>query len=132
MSHFRLFITVIIAAFVMGCDMEEKIPPRSEFKTTGNFIYTDTIVAPGTMLRVGLIGMRTDYDLRALYSEVAYDGANVSNLVERSYATESELERCERDFTITTRSTIGTERWIFVVNDREGLVIKREIRITTL
>jgi hypothetical protein len=76
--------------------------------------------------------MRTDYDLRALYSEVAYDGANVSNLVERSYATESELERCERDFTITTRSTIGTERWIFVVNDREGLVIKREIRITTL
>jgi hypothetical protein len=132
MSHFRLFITVIIAAFVMGCDTEEKIPPRSEFKTTGNFIYTDTIVAPGTILRVGLIGMRTDYDLRALYSEVAYDGANVSNLVERSYATESELERCERDFTITTRSTIGTERWIFVVNDREGLVIKREIRITTL
>ena len=132
MSRFVAAFLVFLLTTLFSCTQEEKVPPRSEFKTTGNFIYTDTIVAPGTVLRVGLIGMRTDYDLRALYSEVAYDGANVANLVERSYVAESELERCERDFTITTRSTVGTERWVFVVNDREGLVIKREIRITTL
>lgn len=98
------------------------------FKVDPAYTYSDIHVAPGTTITVGVICDQGTDPLKLVYSEVAYDGANVDSLYTRHVVPEN-TDHYEVDFTITTRNTIGTERWTFNVNDKDGRLTEKEIRI---
>jgi hypothetical protein len=112
---------------ISSCKKEDK-PPVLSFRVDPSHTSTDVHVAPGTTLVVGVICEQGTDPMKLVYSEVAYDGANVDSLYARHYVPDG-TTRFEMDFTITTRNETGTERWTFNVNDRDGRLTEKEIRI---
>lgn len=111
-----------------GCKKNQD-PPTIELKSGSGYTSADITASPGSTIVVGVNAYKTSDDLSLFYTEVAYDGANAPTLVSRVYASENEKEHFTRDVTITLRNTIGIERWIFDINDSEGRISKKEIRI---
>lgn len=129
-SPHRLIIIALTGAvlFFSSCKKEEAKSPTLVFKTGAGYTSSDISAAPGTVIRVGVItDMGTD-PLKLIYSEVAYDGANVDSLYTRVEVPANQ-QHYEHDFTITVRNQVGTERWTFNVNDKDGRLTEKEIRI---
>lgn len=110
-----------------SCKDEEKSPTLT-FRVDSSHTYTDVHVAPGTTIVVGVICDQGTDPMKLVYSEVAYDGANVDSLYSRVQVPDG-TSHFEMDFTITTRNQVGTERWTFNVNDKDGRLTEKEIRI---
>ncbi len=124
---FGLASLLLCGLLSSSCKEESKSPTLS-FKVDPAYTYSDIHVAPGTTITVGVICDQGTDPLKLVYSEVAYDGANVDSLYTRHVVPEN-TDHYEVDFTITTRNTIGTERWTFNVNDKDGRLTEKEIRI---
>lgn len=110
-----------------SCRKEAKLPSLT-FKTGGAYTYTNINCAPGTTITVGVVCDQGTDPMKLVYSEVAYDGANVDSLYTR-HTVPGGSSHFEVDFTITTRNRVGTERWTFNVNDSDGRLTEKEIRI---
>lgn len=110
-----------------SCKDEEKSPTLT-FRVDSSHTYTDVHVAPGTIIVVGVICDQGTDPMKLVYSEVAYDGANVDSLYSRVQVPDG-TSHFEMDFTINTRNQVGTERWTFNVNDKDGRLTEKEIRI---
>ncbi len=114
--------------FFSSCKKEEAKSPTLNFRVDSSHTSADLNCAPGTTVTVGVIcDMGTD-PMKIVYSEVAYDGANTDSLYTK-YTVPENTEHYEVDFTFTTRNQVGTERWTFNVNDKDGRLTEREIRI---
>lgn len=113
---------------ISSCKKEEAKSPTLSFKVDSTHTSGDISVPPGTTITVGVICDEGTDPLKLVYSEVAYDGANVDSLYTR-YEVPAGSAHYEVDFTFTTRSQLGTERWTFNVNDKDGRLTEREIRI---
>jgi hypothetical protein len=120
-----LFAAVVILS---SCKKDEPKPPQLYFKTGAAYTSADITVAPGTSITVGVVADEGEDPLHLIYSEVAYDGANVDSLYARHYV-EGEVTHAEHDFTFTVRNQTGNERWTFNVNDKDGRLTEKEIRI---
>jgi hypothetical protein len=125
---FHLCSSLLCAALLLSSCKEEEKAPTLSFKADAGHTYTDVHVTPGTVLTVGVICDQGTDPLKLVYSEVAYDGANVDSLYTRHTVPEG-TAHYEVDFTITTRNQVGTERWTFNVNDKDGRLTEKEIRI---
>ncbi len=126
---FGIYAICISAILISGsCKPDEAKPPTLNFKVDATHTSTDISVTPGTTITVGVICDQGDDPLKLIYSEVAYDGANVDSLYSR-LEVPSGNAHYELDFTFTTRNQVGTERWTFNVNDKDGRLTEREIRI---
>ena len=125
----KIFLLVIIIAF-SGCKKKDDTPPDLQLKTTAGYTYSDLTVSVGSSFTVGIIAKSGASDLQLFYTEVAFDGSNAPNLVSKIWMTASETNQYEKDVTVTTRNQPGTERWVFDVNDTEGRITKKEIRVT--
>lgn len=112
---------------ISSCKEEAKSPTLA-FRVDASHTYTDVHVTPGTTIVVGVICDQGTDPMKLVYSEVAYDGANVDSLYTR-YEVPDGTAHYEMDFTITTRNQVGTERWTFNVNDKDGRLTEKEIRI---
>lgn len=125
----RSFIAIIIgfAAMLTSCKKEVKEPTLS-FRTDAGYTSADANVAPGSTIKVGVICDAGTDPLHISYSEVAYDGANVDSLVVRHEIPQGQ-NRFEVDYIFTVRNRVGTERWTFNVNDKDGRLVEKEIRI---
>jgi hypothetical protein len=127
----RLITLLLITAllpFVSGCTKD--VPPKIYFKTEGTYVSADLVVTPGSSFTVGSIAEKTKDELSAFYVEVAYDGSSAGRLVDRWFIHPDFRSRYEKDYVVTVRNTPGRERWIFNVNDEEGRISRREIRVT--
>jgi len=128
----KRYAILIVAAssllfFCNSCAKESKSPTLT-LKTGAGYTSSDFTAAPGTVIQVGVIAdMGTD-PLKLIYSEVAFDGANVDSLYTR-VEVPSNQSHFEHDFTITVRNQVGTERWTFNVNDKDGRLTEKEIKI---
>ena len=111
-----------------SCNKEEPKPPTLSFRVDPTHTSTNVNVAPGTTITVGVICDQGTDPMKLVYSEVAYDGANVDSLYTR-YEVPDGTTHYEVDFTFTTRNQVGTERWTFNVNDKDGRLTEKEIRI---
>lgn len=120
---------MIFTIALLSCKKDEKSPDL-QFKSGGSYIAGDVVATPGSQITVGVNAYKTTDDLHLFYTEVAYDGANTQMLVSRVYLNGDQRSQYSQDITITLRSTPGTERWIFSVNDGDGRITKKEIRIT--
>ncbi|CAN5816425.1 hypothetical protein BH11BAC7_BH11BAC7_02440 [soil metagenome] len=125
----RKLILFLCLAFVMSCK-KDNTPPDLVLKSGPGYTATDVSLPPGTTFLVRMQMTKRADDLSALYTEVAYDISNVPRLVSRLYIGPDDRSHFEKDITVTTRSTPGTERWVFNVNDSDGRISKKEIRIT--
>jgi hypothetical protein len=133
MNKLRLYgilctsLVVVLISF-SSCNKDEPKSPTLVFKTGAGYTATNITAAPGATIQVGVIAdMGTD-PLKLIYSEVAYDGANVDSLYTRIEVPANQ-QHYEHDFTITLRNQVGTERWTFNVNDKDGRLTEKEIRI---
>lgn len=122
--------TICICALLItsSCKKDDAKSPSLNFKVDASHTSTDISVAPGTTITVGVICDQGSDPMKIVYSEVAYDGANVDSLYTRLEVPQG-TTHYEVDFTITTRSQTGTERWTFNVNDKDGRLTEKEIRI---
>ncbi len=109
---------------------KDNTPPDLQLKTGSGYTYSDLTLTLGAHFTVGMIANSGASDLQLIYTEVAFDGANTTRLVSRIWMTAAEANHCEKDITITTRNQAGTERWVFDVNDADGRISKKEIRVT--
>ncbi len=128
MRLLTLFMICFSLPFFGGC--EKDMPPKISLKSEGTYVSTDIIVAPGSSFTVGSIAEKTKDELSAFYVEVAYDGSSAGRLVERWFIHPDFRSRYEKDYVVTVRNIAGRERWIFNVNDSEGRISRREIRVT--
>ena len=126
----RNFFLLFIIISISGCKKKDDTPPGLQFKTGTGYTYSDLTVSHGSSFVVGIIANSGASDLQLFYTEVAYDGSNAPKLVSRIWLNASEANHYERDVTVTTRNQPGTERWVFDVNDADGRITKKEIRVT--
>ena len=122
-----LFCTLLLIA---SCKKKDNTPPDLNLKTGTGYTYADLTLSPGGTFVVGMIADKKVDVLNMFYTEVAFDGANTAALVSKIYMTESERKHADHDITITCRNQAGTERWVFNVNDGNGRITKKEIRVT--
>jgi hypothetical protein len=120
-------LLLIVLAF--SCKKENN-PPELTLKNGAGYVSGDVTVPPGSSFLVRMQMTSGTDELNALYTEVAFDGSNLPQLVSRIYIGPNDRDHYEKDITITTRTTPGTERWVFNVNDADGRITKKEIRIT--
>lgn len=119
----------MIFLLVLSCNKDNS-PPELTLKAGSGYTSGNISLAPGSTFLVRMQMTKGADDLSALYTEVAYDGANAPRLVSRIYIGPNDRTHFEKDITVTTRSTPGTERWVFNVNDSDGRISKQEIRVT--
>ncbi len=125
----RIIIFFFSILLIASCK-KDNTPPDLQLKSGAGYTYSDISVSPGGTFTVGIIADKRADNLHAIYSEVAYDGANAANLVARVFLGDNDKNHYEYDFVVTCRNQAGTERWIFNVNDKNGRISKKEIRVT--
>ena len=111
-----------------SCKKDEPKSPTLVLKNGSGYTFADISATPGSTILVGVITDAGTDPLKMVYSEVAFDGANVDSLHTRFTVPEGQAHY-EVDFTITLRNQVGTERWKFTVNDKDGRMTEKEIRI---
>ncbi len=126
MRNIIFFLSVLLIA---SCNKGDT-PPELTLKSGAGYTSSDVIATPGSTFLVRMQMTKGSDELSALYTEVAYDGTNLPSLVSRNYIGPNDRDHFEKDITVTTRTTPGTERWIFNVNDADGRITKKEIRVT--
>jgi hypothetical protein len=124
------FIAVVIStvAFLISCDPH--IPPAIEFKTGGNYTSSDTTVAQGTSITVGIVAHKKEDDMKTYNISYAYDGATSTTTKETFSLSGAQEQNYEKDYTFTVRNQAGVEDWYFVITDRDGNIAKLGLKIT--
>ena len=124
-------ITILLSLiFLIASCKKDNTPPDLQFKTGSNYTSANLTLELGGSFTVGLIANKEKDDLNLIYTEVAFDGTNSPNRIFHTYMNSSERKYAERDITITCRNQAGTERWVFNVNDADGRISKKEIKVT--
>lgn len=124
-----LALIALISIAVISCKKDEHVQPDVSFKTGTGYTSSNATVNQGDTLLVGIIGDKTEDELKTLNVSVAYDGGS-TNTQDNFNLTGSEEEHFEKDYEIITRSQVGTELWVFTVTDRDGNVRSVELTIT--
>lgn len=119
----------LIFALAISCNKDNS-PPELTLKSGTGYTSGDISLPPGSTFLVRMQMTKGADDLSALYTEVAYDNASAPRLVSRNYIGPNDRTHFEKDITVTTRLNPGTERWVFNVNDSDGRITKKEIRVT--
>lgn len=122
-------VVTLIALTFTSCEKDEHVQPDLEFKTGTGYTSADAAVGQGETVLVGIIADKTEDELKTLNVSVAYDGS--STVTQDNFTlTGAEEEHYETDYTITTRSQAGTERWVFTITDRDGNIASVEFTLT--
>lgn len=127
MFKYFLPLFAVVVVLVSSCKKDENKAPALNFKVGAGYTAGDVNVSPGTSVTVGVICDEGSDPLHLIYSEVAYDGTNVDSLYTRVWVPEGE-SHYEVDFQFNVRNQVGTERWTFNVNDKNGRLTEKEIR----
>lgn len=128
--NFRILSLLAGFIFLLASCKKDNTPPDLSLKTGAGYTYADLALSPGSTFTVGMVAKKGADDLNLFYTEVAFDGANTTSLVSRIYMDETERNHADHDITVTCRNQTGTERWVFDVNDGNGRISKKEIRVT--
>ncbi len=125
----RNIIFLFSILLIVSCK-KDNTPPDLQLKSGTGYTYADLTISPGGTFTVGVIADKRADDLHLIYTEVAYDGANTSNLIAKYPVVANQRNHSEQDILITCRVQAGTERWVFNVNDKNGRISKKEIKVT--
>ncbi len=124
---------LLVATFTFlytGCDKEAEIPPEIEFITGAGYTASDTAVAPGTSLTVGISVKKTEDDLKKYNVSVAYDGASSTNTVQDYIIPAAAESHYEKDVTFSVRNMAGSEKYFFTITDSDGNIAQLSLTAT--
>jgi hypothetical protein len=127
------FLLMTSAILFLACKKEEDqmIPPKLEFKTGAGYTSADASVAQNAVVTIGVTAEQTEEEdfLKTFTVSHSFDGA--AEVTDSTVILEeSEHEEFEEDIHITTRSQTGTEKYIFTITNRDGLITSKSITLT--
>lgn len=123
MKKLIFYIGFLFAALLSSCEKDEGKLPAISFKTGAGYTFEDKIVAKNSVVLVGIDAAKTeDKDvLKTFDVSRGYDGAAVTSFINESL-TGAQGDNYSRDVSITTRNQEGTEKYVFTVINRDGLI----------
>jgi hypothetical protein len=107
------------------------LPPKLEFKSDPGYTSADATVAPNTAVLVGIEAAQSEEEdfLKTFSVSHSFDGgAEISDST--ITLDESEHEDFEDDIHIITRNQAGTEKYIFTITNRDGIINSKSITLT--
>jgi len=119
-----------LVAIIILNSCDPHTPPSIVFKTGANYTSEDITVAQGAAVTVGIIAKKREDDMTRYNISYAYDGATATTTKESFTLTGVEQKNYEKDFTFNVRNQAGTEKWSFVITDRDGNIAKLSLTLT--
>lgn len=125
---------LIYGLFALGifvfasCDPHE--PPAISFKTGTGYTSADATVAKGASVTVGIIADKKEDPMKTYNISYAYDGSSTTQTKETFSLSGDQETHYEKDYTFTVRNQAGSEKWSFVITDKDGNIAKLEITLT--
>jgi hypothetical protein len=132
MKKASILLIALVAGILIsgGCEKEEEIPPKLEFKTGEGYTSSDVTVEPGAELTVGIVATKTEDDLKTYNVSVAYDGSTTTTTVQNFTIPESEQSGYEKDVTFNARDVAGSEEYFFTITDKDGNIVQLTLTVT--
>lgn len=129
--YLPLFSLLFSLLMLVSCEKDEGKLPAIEFKTIAGYVSTDTTVAQGDAVLVGIIAQKTeDKDvLKTFNVSASFDGGASTSLLTQSLSG-SEGDLFQADMPITVRNQAGTEQYTFTVTNRDGLTNSVSLTLT--
>lgn len=129
MRKFIFPILIMICGLLSMNSCGDGNKPALDLKTDSGYVASNCAGYPNAQFKVGLIADKTKHDLSTVFSEVAYDGASSSHIVE-TIDVGGNTSHFEKDFIQVCRNQSGTERWYFGAKDKNGKVTMLQIVIS--
>ncbi len=125
-----LFTFTIV--FIGACEKDEGRLPDISFKTGAGYVSTDTTIAGGSAIKIGIDAAKTeDKDvLKKFNISRSVNGAAATSVFDKTLSG-SEGDNYTYDFTTTLDNTPGqTNKYTFTVTNRDGLVNQVSLTVT--
>lgn len=129
-----LTVPLIVAATLVlfsACDPDDddlpEVNPTIVFVSDTGYTYQSDTVPTEDTLRVGVVINKGDDALNTFMLQVSYDGSSTATTTD---SLPIGSDTFEFDKTLITRTQAGVERWVFVVVENDGDVIKRALTFT--
>lgn len=125
-------ICVSLIAVISSCEKDEGKLPNISFKTGGAYITTDTSIAAGSTIIIGINASKAeDKDvLKKFNISKSINGAAATSEYDKDLSG-SEGDNYSYDFTRTLESTVGQKnKYTFTVTNRDGLTNQVAITVT--
>lgn len=128
LKNFIVILTIAFtAAFVSSCTEDEPIIPNPTLAFVQGLVDGDITVNAGDTINTGVTATgETEFEKFEIY--VNYDGSVNNNLVLDTAISGTVYNQ---NFSFRTRTTAGTERWIFRLTDKEGKFSEIDFTVTT-
>lgn len=125
------YIAVLLISMLSACEKDEGKLPDIAFKTGAGYTSADMTVAKNATVLVGIDAAKTeDKDvLKTFDVSRGYDGATPASYINETLSG-AQGDAYSRDITITTRNQDGTEKYVFTVINRDGLVNSVTLTLT--
>jgi hypothetical protein len=114
-----------------SCEKDEGKLPNISFKTGGSYVSADKTVGQNENITIGIEASKSeDKDvLKTFDASRSFDGAAATSFLNESLSG-SQGDSYSKDISITTRAQAGTEKYIFTVVNRDGLVNSVSLTLT--
>jgi hypothetical protein len=114
-------LLLILFVSLLVCCKKEKEPqlPEVSFKTGTGYISANTTVGKNNQLTVGVIARKNKAALKTFTVYQAYDNFSYQQVYLYTLKA-SEAENFSYDYSFTTRSESGREKYKFTVTDGDG------------
>jgi len=126
-----LFLVLAFGIISFSCKKDEMIPPTIDFTTGTGYTSTDSHIALDTDFKIGVSAKRTEDkdDLKTFVVTVSFDG-EAATTIDNVTIPAAQAGEFTKDYDLTTRNAVGTEKYSFTVTNRDGLITTRIITIT--
>jgi len=126
-----LFLVLAFGIISFSCKKDEMIPPTIDFTTGTGYTSTDSHIALDTDFKIGVTAKRTEDkdDLKTFVVTVSFDG-EAATTIDNVTLPAAQAGEFTKDYDLTTRNAVGTEKYSFTVTNRDGLITTRIITIT--
>ncbi len=126
-------ILIFFAAMISftSCELfDPHKPPAITFKTGSGYTTGDVTVAKGSIIKVGITADKKEDDMKTYNISYSFDAATTTTTKETFSLVGSEQQHYEKDYEFAVRNQVGTEKWYFVITDRDGNIAKLSVTVT--
>lgn len=131
----KIITPALLSLFIFGinsCEKDKGLLPNIAFKTGATYTSANTTIAKNTAFTVGIDASKSEGKdvLKTFNASVSYDGSATTTSFYNEILTSAQGDSYTKDLALTTRNQSGTEKWIFTVTNRDGLVNSVTLTVT--